>query len=238
MAFCSSLRASRGVVLASLSEGFGLPAIEALAIGRPVLGSRDSVTTDLCGELCVAVDPYDIASIRRGLERLFCDDELLERAANDGPDRVRKLSAEHVGRPMAQPPRRVRSMSQAERSARPLRVAVQAWLPMLEASGAKTRLLGLFEGLALRAAPDVDIVVLAGHDAHDELRAAGERIPRARLLECGVRAQPTWKRHLDERRLLHSLLANETHRCPRRREPADAAATLGLRRRLDPARPS
>ena len=90
------LRSVRGVTLPSLSEGFGLPAVEALAAGRPVLGARDSVTTDLCGDLCVAVDPYDITSIRRGLERLFCDDELLERAETKGPARVRDLSAAKV----------------------------------------------------------------------------------------------------------------------------------------------
>lgn len=56
------------VALPSLHEGFGLPALEAMAAGAPVVVSRAGALPEVCGSAAVYVDPLDVTSIADGLE--------------------------------------------------------------------------------------------------------------------------------------------------------------------------
>ncbi|MCB9880358.1 MAG: glycosyltransferase [Planctomycetes bacterium] len=89
---------ARGVVLASCSEGFGLPAFEALACGRPALVAERSPAHDACGDLVATCDPYDVASITRGFERLLRDEELATRASTRGPSLARAYTTDATAR--------------------------------------------------------------------------------------------------------------------------------------------
>ncbi len=68
----------------SVYEGFGLPAVEAMACGAPVLTSRDTAMDEICGDAAHLVDPFDIEDIANGLEKMLADgeyrQELSERA--------------------------------------------------------------------------------------------------------------------------------------------------------------
>jgi glycosyltransferase involved in cell wall biosynthesis len=64
-------RGARCLVYASLYEGFGIPVAEALACGCPVVTSAGSPMAELAGEDATIVDPYDVGSIRAGIERAF-----------------------------------------------------------------------------------------------------------------------------------------------------------------------
>lgn len=55
------------LALVSLHEGFGLPALEAMAAGTPVVASRAGALPELTGEAAVLVDPLDIESIAAGI---------------------------------------------------------------------------------------------------------------------------------------------------------------------------
>jgi glycosyltransferase involved in cell wall biosynthesis len=60
----------------SLYEGFGLPALEAMACGTPVLASTTSSLPEVVGDAGLLVDPLDVDAIAAGLARLVADDAL------------------------------------------------------------------------------------------------------------------------------------------------------------------
>jgi glycosyltransferase involved in cell wall biosynthesis len=68
--------AATAFVFPSLYEGFGLPVIEAMACGTPVLTSNISATAEVAGDAALLVDPLSVDSIADGLRRLMTDVDL------------------------------------------------------------------------------------------------------------------------------------------------------------------
>jgi glycosyltransferase involved in cell wall biosynthesis len=61
-------RGAMCLVYPSLYEGFGLPVLEAMASGTPVVTSEDSAPAELSGGAAVLVDPLDVEAIAAGIE--------------------------------------------------------------------------------------------------------------------------------------------------------------------------
>jgi glycosyltransferase involved in cell wall biosynthesis len=59
------------VAFPSLYEGFGLPALEAMACGAPVLAAAAGALPEVCGDAALLADPYDIAALARGIATLL-----------------------------------------------------------------------------------------------------------------------------------------------------------------------
>ena len=59
-----------GLVYVSLYEGFGLPPLEALSCGTPVLTSKNSPMEEVCGKQAIYVDPKDVGAIVAGMKKL------------------------------------------------------------------------------------------------------------------------------------------------------------------------
>ena len=68
----------------SLDEGFGMPVIDAMAHGIPVLTSNVSALPEVAGDAALLVDPADVASIADGLRRLTVDESLRQRLVQKG----------------------------------------------------------------------------------------------------------------------------------------------------------
>ena len=61
-------------VLPSLYEGFGLPVLEAMACGAPVVTSNASSLPEVAGEAGILVDPNDVRDLVRGIEQVLADE--------------------------------------------------------------------------------------------------------------------------------------------------------------------
>ena len=89
------------LVFASTFEGFGLPIVEAQATGRPVVTSNILSMPEVAGEAACLVNPFDVASIRRGVLKVINDslyrDELVKRGfENVGRFRAEKIAQEYI----------------------------------------------------------------------------------------------------------------------------------------------
>jgi glycosyltransferase involved in cell wall biosynthesis len=82
------------VVLPSILEGFGLPALEAMACGTPVIAADNSSFPEVVGEAGILVDPYEITQIEGGMRSLLINKEKRKQLALAGLERARKFSWE------------------------------------------------------------------------------------------------------------------------------------------------
>jgi glycosyltransferase involved in cell wall biosynthesis len=82
------------VVFPSLYEGFGLPVLEAMTLGTPVVTSRESSLPEIAGDAAVLVDPYDAGDIARAITAIVNDVDLRAELARRGRLQAAKFSAE------------------------------------------------------------------------------------------------------------------------------------------------
>ncbi len=81
-------------VFPSLYEGFGLPPLEAMASGTPVVTSNRSSLPEVVGDAAVLVDPYSAASIAEGIQQVLGDASLRRALSERGLARARQFSWE------------------------------------------------------------------------------------------------------------------------------------------------
>jgi glycosyltransferase involved in cell wall biosynthesis len=84
--------AAYALLYPSLYEGFGLPPLEAMACGCPVIVSNTSSLPEICGDAAYYVDPYSIENIAEGLFRVVSDEKIREALRQKGLERAKKFS--------------------------------------------------------------------------------------------------------------------------------------------------
>ena len=84
------------LLFASTLEGFGIPILEAQATGRVVVTSNLSSMPEVAGEGACLVDPYQVASIRGGLERVIIDENFREALIKKGFENAKRFSLQEV----------------------------------------------------------------------------------------------------------------------------------------------
>lgn len=91
-------RRARLVVYPSLYEGFGLPPLEAMASGTPVVTSRTSSLPEVVGDAALMVSPYDIQQLSEVMTKVLRDPELRSRLITRGVEQVRRFNWYRVAR--------------------------------------------------------------------------------------------------------------------------------------------
>jgi glycosyltransferase involved in cell wall biosynthesis len=192
-------------VFPSLYEGAGLPILEAMACGAPVVGSNVSSVPEILGDPRATFDPADPADVAACISRALDDDELerlrgvsAQRTSHYTWDRVAHKAIEGYERALAEPshrdtPRRRRH-----------RVAVfTPWPPEPSSAAGYSR--QLVERLIHHA--DVDVIVAGGRDQDSYDRSLGSAV---RLWPAG---DFDWVHELrDFDRLLYVLGNSPLHR--------------------------
>lgn len=89
---------ARVFVYPSLYEGFGLPPLEAMACGAPVVTSNTSALPDLMEDAALLVDPLDVDALAAAIRRLWDDDTLGATLRERGLRRAREFTWERTAR--------------------------------------------------------------------------------------------------------------------------------------------
>ena len=85
---------ARAFVFPSLYEGFGIPVLEAMACGTPVLTSSAASLPEVAGDSAILCDPSSEDDISDGLYRLGTDDELCKTLSEAGVKRAQQFTWE------------------------------------------------------------------------------------------------------------------------------------------------
>lgn len=85
-------------VMPSLYEGFGLPILEAMACGCPVVTSHEGSIPEVAQESAYIVNAYNTESIAKGITTVFEDESLQEKLSEKGLENARKFSWEKTAR--------------------------------------------------------------------------------------------------------------------------------------------
>ncbi len=193
-------------VFPSLYEGAGLPILEAMACGAPVVGSNVSSVPEILGDRSATFDPTDPSDIAACLARTLADEGELERLREVSAERTARFTWDRVARKSLEGYERALdapSHRGASRRSRRRLAVFTPWPP--EDSGAATYSRQLIERLSDHA--DIDVIVSGD----------GERDAYDRSLEPQVRLWPAgdfdWVHELrDFDRILYVLGNSAVHR--------------------------
>ena len=86
------VRGARATLFPSLYEGFGLPVLESMMLGTPVLASRAGSLPEIAADAAILVDPYDIDDMAQGLRTLDADADLRAELSIRGKTRAEHFS--------------------------------------------------------------------------------------------------------------------------------------------------
>ena len=84
------------VSFVSTYEGFGMPVIEANAVGRPVITSNIEPMKTVAGDAALLVNPYDVQEIRKGILQIINNDELRQQLIKNGQKNAAKYSPQNI----------------------------------------------------------------------------------------------------------------------------------------------
>lgn len=88
----SLMRGARALLFPSVYEGFGLPVLESMLLGTPVLTSNVSSLPEIAGDAALLINPYDIGAISDAIRALDADSDLCRELSEKGKVRSQEFS--------------------------------------------------------------------------------------------------------------------------------------------------
>jgi glycosyltransferase involved in cell wall biosynthesis len=85
-------REAEAFVFPSLLEGFGLPGLEAMAVGLPVVSSKASCLPEIYGDAALYFDPHDLVDMTDKIQKMIEDKEIRKELIKKGFEQVKKYS--------------------------------------------------------------------------------------------------------------------------------------------------
>lgn len=82
----------------SFAEGFGLPVLEAMACGSPVVTSNTTSLPEVAGDAAILVDPHDTEALAQAMHRVLTDPDLARRMRHEGLERAALFTWEQSAR--------------------------------------------------------------------------------------------------------------------------------------------
>lgn len=139
-------------VFPSWHEGFGLPALEAMACGAPVIGANTSSLPEVIGFVEAMFDPFDVSAIARKMELALEDEDFRQRLHDHGLQQAKKFSWDTTAK---------RAIEAWERLPQKQTIAMPTWQQISESVA----------GIYRRLVRDISaLMVKKSADADDELR--------------------------------------------------------------------
>lgn len=83
------MRGAKCFCMVSLYEGFGLPILEAMSVGTPVVTSNNSSLSEVAGESAILVDSRNVDNIAEGIQKVLADEVLAKKLVEGGLERVK-----------------------------------------------------------------------------------------------------------------------------------------------------
>lgn len=90
----SLIRGAKAALFPSLYEGFGLPALEAMLLGTPVICSNTASLPEVVGDAALTVDPYDTAMLAQAIRQIDADCDLRSELTIRGHKQASKFTPE------------------------------------------------------------------------------------------------------------------------------------------------
>ncbi|MGB3739309.1 MAG: glycosyltransferase family 1 protein, partial [Pontixanthobacter sp.] len=91
----SLIRGAKAALFPSLYEGFGLPALEAMALGTPVICSNTSSLPEVAGDAALMIDPYDTGALAGAIRTMDADADLRDEYRRRGIAQAAEYSPEN-----------------------------------------------------------------------------------------------------------------------------------------------
>ena len=89
---------AKAFLYTSLRESFGIPILESMACGCPIITSNTSAIPEVAGSGAILIDPYNIEEIANMIEKVIEDIEFREKTIGYGLERVKQFSWENTAK--------------------------------------------------------------------------------------------------------------------------------------------
>jgi glycosyltransferase involved in cell wall biosynthesis len=91
----SLIKGAKATIFPSIYEGFGLPVLESMLLGTPVITSNNSSIPEVAGDAAILVNPYDTAELAEAIRRVDADEDLRNHLSQQGLKQAALFSQEN-----------------------------------------------------------------------------------------------------------------------------------------------